>query len=196
MDHPGGPGQAGSAASIGLGHPAGVWLVVMGVSGCGKSHVGARIAAQLGLPLVEGDHFHPEANRQRMQAGIALTDADRAGWLDVLGAELARHPGGAVLTCSALKRTYRDRLRAAAPGLRFAWLDLDRASAGTRVAQRPSHFFPAQLVDTQFATLEPPIGEAGVLRLDALTAPEALADQAVDWLAVQTATQTAVQAAG
>ena len=173
-----------------------IHVVVMGVAGCGKSAVGRRMAAALGLPMVEGDDFHPPANVERMRQGVALTDADRAGWLDVLGAELARHPGGAVLTCSALKRTYRDRLRAAAPGLRFAWLDLDRASAGTRVAQRPSHFFPAQLVDTQFATLEPPIGEAGVLRLDALTAPEALADQAVDWLAVQTATQTAVQAAG
>lgn len=158
-------------------------LVVMGVSGCGKSHVGAAIAARLSLPLVEGDDFHPAANRQRMQAGIALTDADRAGWLDLLGAELVRHPGGAVLTCSALKRTYRDRLRAAVPGLRFAWLDLDRASAATRVAQRPAHFFPAGLVDTQFEALERPIGETGVLRLDALDPPAALAARTAAWLA-------------
>lgn len=157
-------------------------LVVMGVSGCGKSRVGAAIAARLGLPLVEGDDFHPESNRRRMQAGIALTDTDRAGWLDLLGAELALQPGGAVLTCSALKRAYRDRLRAAVPGLRFAWLDLDRASAATRVAQRPAHFFPAGLVETQFEALEPPTDEAGVLRLDALAAPEVLADQAAAWL--------------
>ena len=158
-------------------------LVVMGVSGCGKSHVGAAIATRLGLPLVEGDDFHPAANRQRMRAGIALTDADRAGWLDALGDELGRHPGGAVLTCSALKRAYRDRLRAAAPGLRFAWLDLDRASAATRVAQRAAHFFPAGLVGTQFEALEQPVGEAGVLRLDALAAPGQLAATVQHWLA-------------
>ena len=156
----------------------------MGVSGCGKSHVGAAIAQRLVLPLVEGDDFHPEANRQRMQAGTPLTDADRSGWLDVLGAELARHPGGAVLTCSALKRAYRDRLRAAAPGLRFAWLDLERDAAAARVAQRPAHFFPAALVATQFDALEPPLDEPLVLRLDALAPPEPLADQVAHWLAV------------
>lgn len=157
-------------------------LVVMGVSGCGKSHVGAAIAQRLGLPLVEGDDFHPEANRQRMQAGMALTDADRSGWLDVLGAQLARHPGGAVLTCSALKRDYRDRLRAAATGLRFAWLDLDRDAAAARVAQRSAHFFPAGLVATQFEALEPPLGEPGVLRLDALAPSAQLVAQVAQWL--------------
>jgi len=165
-----------------------VWIVVMGVSGCGKSHVGALIARQLGLPLVEGDEFHPEANRQRMGQGIALTDADRAGWLQVLGDQLRARPAGAVLTCSALKRAYRDRLRAAIPGLRFAWLDLSAAAAQERVAQRAEHFFPAGLVATQFDTLEPPHGEAGVLHLDALQAPPALAQRVADWLAC-TATQ-------
>jgi len=160
------------------------WLVVMGVSGCGKSHLGAAVAARLGLPLIEGDDFHPERNRQRMQAGIALTDADRAGWLDTLGTALARHPGGAVLTCSALRRSYRDRLRSSAAGLRFAWLDLDRSSAAARVAQRPAHFFPAGLVDTQFDALEPPTGEPGVLRLDALAPPGQLVDTVQHWLAM------------
>ena len=87
-------------------------LVVMGVSGCGKSRVGAAIAEQLGLPLIEGDAFHAEANRALMRDGIPLTDADRADWLDRLGAELKLRPDGAVLTCSALKVSYRDRLRA------------------------------------------------------------------------------------
>jgi gluconokinase len=87
-----------------------------------------------------------------------------------------------VLTCSALKASYRDRLRAAAPGLRFAWLDLDPESAQARVAQRPAHFFPAALVATQFETLEPPLNEPGVLRLDALEPPEALAERVVRWL--------------
>lgn len=158
-------------------------LVVMGVSGCGKSRVGAAIAERLALPLVEGDEFHSEANRALMREGIALTDAHRADWLDRLGAELARCPGGAVLTCSALKASYRDRLRAASPGLRFAWLDLDPASAETRVRERSAHFFPAGLVATQFDALEPPLDEPGVLRLDALLAPEALAERVVRWIA-------------
>ena len=157
-------------------------LVVMGVSGCGKSRVGEAIARRVGLPLVEGDEFHSEANRARMRGGIPLTDADRADWLDRLGAELQRRPGGAVLTCSALKASYRDRLRAAAPGLRFAWLDLDAASAEARVGQRASHFFPPGLVATQFEALESPECEPGVLRLDALLPPEAIADRVVLWL--------------
>lgn len=159
------------------------WIVVMGVSGCGKSHVGALVAERLALPLVEGDEFHSEANRALMQSGTPLTDTDRADWLDTLGAQLKRHPGGAVLTCSALKAAYRDRLRAAVPGLRFAWLELDAASALARVTQRPSHFFPAGLVTTQFETLEPPTNEPGVLRLDALQPPQALAARVVDWAA-------------
>lgn len=158
-------------------------LVVMGVSGCGKSHLGALVASRLGLPLVEGDAFHPEANLARMREGVPLTDADRAGWLDALAAQLQARPQGAVLTCSALKAAYRARLRAAAPGLRFAWLDLDPAAALARVGQRDSHFFPAALVHSQFRDLEPPLGEEGVLRLDALQPPQALADQAVEWLA-------------
>ena len=157
-------------------------LVVMGVSGCGKSRVGALVAERLGLPLVEGDMFHSEANRALMRQGIALTDAHRAGWLDRLGSELQQRPGGAVLTCSALKLAYRDRLRRAAPGLRFAWLDLDRAAAEARVAQRPAHFFPAGLVATQFDALEPPLGEPGVLRVDALLAPDAIAERVVRWM--------------
>ena len=89
-------------------------LVVMGVSGCGKSSLGAALARELALPLIEGDDFHPPENVSKMRAGIALTDADRVGWLAALGRELAGRHAGAVLTCSALKRDYRERLRAAA----------------------------------------------------------------------------------
>ena len=159
------------------------WLVVMGVSGCGKSHVGAALAARLGLPLIEGDEFHSDTNRALMRQGIPLTDDHRADWLARLGDALAAEPAGAVLTCSALKAAYRDRLRAAVPGLRFAWLDLDRAAAEARVAQRPSHFFPAGLVATQFEALEPPLHEPGVIRLDALALPQALVDQVAGWIA-------------
>lgn len=157
-------------------------LVVMGVSGCGKSRVGAAIAQRLGLPLVEGDEFHSVENRALMGRGVPLTDAHRADWLRRLGHELARRPGGAVLTCSALKAGYRDLLRAASPGLRFAWLDLDPASALARVAQRPAHFFPAGLVATQFDALEPPLHEPGVLRVDALCAPDAIAERVAAWM--------------
>lgn len=166
-------------------------LVVMGVSGCGKSHVGALVAARLGLPLVEGDDFHSATNRALMQAGTPLTDAHRADWLQRLGQELARHPRGAVLTCSALKAAHRDSLRAAAPGLRFAWLALDAAAARQRVAQRSTHFFPAGLVESQFEALEPPDAEPGVLRLDALCAPDALADRVEHWLSAGHGVQVA-----
>ena len=158
------------------------WLVVMGVSGCGKSSLGAGLAQALGLPLIEGDDFHPPANVRKMTAGIPLTDADRAGWLDTLGAQLAQCQHGAVLTCSALKRAYRDRLRAAAPGLRFVFMELPREEAERRVAARAAqHMFPASLVANQFATLESPVGEDGVLAVDA-TAPLAdLVAKAADW---------------
>ena len=150
-----------------------VWLVVMGVSGCGKSSLGAALAAALGLPLIEGDDHHPPANVEKMSQGIALTDADRAGWLATLGRALAGAPQGAVLTCSALKRSYREQLRAAAPGLRFVFMAIERAESERRVAARAGageHMFPASLVANQFATLESPVGEAGVLEVDA-TAP-------------------------
>ena len=133
-----------------------IHVVVMGVAGCGKSAVGRRVAAALALPMVEGDDFHPPANVERMRQGVALTDADRAGWLAQLGDVLQQHPAGAVLSCSALKRAYRDRLRAACPGLRFVFLELDRDEALRRVASRATHFFSSSLVDSQFATLERP----------------------------------------
>lgn len=154
----------------------------MGVSGCGKSSLGAALADALALPLIEGDDFHPLANVEKMSAGIPLADADRAGWLDTLGAQLAGHAQGAVLTCSALKRAYRDRLRTAVPDLRFVFMALTPEEAQRRVASRTEHMFPASLVANQFATLESPVGEAGVLAVDA-TAPRAalLADVRV-WL--------------
>ena len=164
--------------------PSAIFLVVMGVAGCGKSSLGAAMAQAEGLPLIEGDDHHSPSSREKMRQGIALTDADRDGWLATLGQLLQAQPQGAVLTCSALKRTYRDRLRNACPGLRFAFLDIDRASAAQRVAARAgTHFFSSSLVDSQFATLEPPVGEPGVLRLDALAPLPTLQQQACAWLA-------------
>lgn len=154
-------------------------VVVMGVAGCGKSSLGVALAGRLGFELIEGDDHHSPANREKMRQGVPLTDADRAGWLAVLGTLLTQHAGGVVLTCSALRKTYRDQLRAASPGLRFVFLDIAPALARERVAARATHFFNTALVDSQFATLESPVGEAGVLRLDAGLAPPVLLGQAV-----------------
>lgn len=158
------------------------FLVIMGVSGCGKSSLAAAVAAAEGLPLVEGDAHHSDASREKMRQGVALTDADRAGWLERLAAELQAHPQGCVLTCSALRRAYRERLRAAVPGLRFAFLDIAPAEAQARVAARASHFFSPRLVDSQFATLESPVGEPRVLRLDATAPLSELQAQVSAWL--------------
>ncbi|GAB4061267.1 gluconokinase [Uliginosibacterium sediminicola] len=157
-------------------------LVVMGVAGCGKSSLGAACAERLGWRLIEGDDYHSAEAVAKMRSGTPLTDADRAGWLDRLGALLQAEPGGAVLTCSALRKTYRERLRAAVPGLRFAFLDLPQAVAEARVAARPGHLFPASLVASQFATLERPSGEDGVLDLDATQPITQLVDDIAAWL--------------
>jgi gluconokinase len=161
-------------------------LVVMGVAGCGKSSVGAAVAARLGWVLIEGDDFHSQASKAKMRQGVALTDADRRDWLSRLTLELGRHPAGAVLTCSALKRSYRDQLRAGAPGLRFVFLDIDEGTARERVAARAEHLFPPTLVASQFATLESPVGEPGVLRVDATLPLASLVDSVLRWLSPST----------
>ncbi|MDR7305393.1 gluconokinase [Rhodoferax saidenbachensis] len=158
-------------------------IVIMGVAGCGKSSLGAALAQADHLTLLEGDDYHSLASREKMRQGIALTDADRDGWLATLGDALRAQPQGLVVTCSALKRSYRERLRQAAPGLRFVFLDIDKAQAQARVVARaPSHFFSTSLVDNQFATLESPVGEAGVLRVDALRPLADLQTEVSAWL--------------
>ena len=156
-------------------------LVIMGVSGCGKSSVGEALASRLGIAYRDGDDLHPASNVEKMRQGTPLTDADRAGWLITLGALLARRPGGMVLTCSALRRAYREQLRAASPGLRFVFLDITPEQARQRVAARASHFFNTALVDSQFATLEIPVGEPCVLRVDAAQPLPLLLDQVRAW---------------
>jgi gluconokinase len=143
-----------------------VKLVVMGVAGAGKSTLAKELARQLDCPLIEGDEHHLAASKAKMRAGTALDDADREPWLDRLG-ELLADVESAVLTCSALKRRYRDRLRARAPLLRFIFIEIEPAEAEARVAARPSHFFAPTLVASQFAALEPPLGEPGVLAVAA-----------------------------
>ena len=151
--------------------------VVMGVSGCGKSEVGRALAAALQLPFLEGDAFHSAANVAKMAAGIALDDADRADWLLRLQSEIAAacvRGEGLVLACSALKRRYRDLLRAADPALRFAHLAGPRALIAARMQARTAHYMPPSLLDSQLRDLEP-LGtdEAGIC-LDISKQPEAL----------------------
>src|SRR5205085_1609070 len=137
-------------------------LVVMGVAGSGKSLLAQRLASQLGCPMVEGDDFHLAGSQEKMRAGIPLDDSDREPWLDRLGALLATRSGDVVLSCSALKRKYRGRLRAHAPDLRFVYIDIDVQTAARRVEARSGHLFRRSLVTSQFAALESPVGEEGV----------------------------------
>ncbi|WP_461016403.1 gluconokinase [Streptomyces daliensis] len=131
-------------------------VVVMGVAGTGKSTVGELLARELGVPYAEADAFHPPANIAKMTAGTPLDDTDRAPWLDAIGAWARERDGlGGVVSCSALKRAYRDRLRTAEPGLFFLHLTGDRALIADRMGQRQDHFMPLTLLDSQFATLEP-----------------------------------------
>ena len=159
-------------------------LVVMGVSGCGKSTLGAGVALALGCPLIEGDDYHLPESQAKMRQGIALQDSDREPWLDRLGALIAEQSGAAVATCSALKRRYRDRLRAQVPELRFVFADISEAEAARRVTSRHDHLFPPSLVASQFAALESPVGEPGVLRVDATQSPQAQLDAVIAWLAL------------
>jgi gluconokinase len=137
------------------GHSTPGAVVVMGVSGSGKSTVGAALAQRLRAPFADADDFHPEANVAKMTAGHALDDDDRRPWLEAIGVWLAAHQGGGVMTCSALKRAYRDQLRAHAPDTTFVHLHGERQVITRRQATRPGHFMPASLLDSQFATLEP-----------------------------------------
>ncbi len=167
-------------------------MVIMGVAGCGKSSLAAAIARAAGMRLIEGDDRHSTDSRKKMSQGIPLTDADRSGWLADLALVLHDRPHGLVLTCSALRRSYREQLRAAAPQLRFVFLALTRGEALARVSARTAHFFSASLVDSQFATLESPVGEPGVLCVNATLPLPQLQAQVLAWL--QTDAQISVQA--
>lgn len=160
-------------------------VVVMGVSGSGKSTVGQALAAALGQDYVEGDALHPPENVARMAAGIALTDADRQGWLQAVGDELARAAGqgrGVVVACSALKRSYRDRLRSASPGVRFVHLHGSRDVLEARLAARTGHYMPPTLLQSQLDTLETPACEEQVLSLDIALPLHAQVERASRWL--------------
>lgn len=156
--------------------------VVMGVCACGKSEIGTRLAQALGAPFIEGDRFHPPENVARMSAGIPLDDEDRRGWLQALRAEIERAWKAdpvVVLSCSALKRAYRDVLRGDGGDLRFVHLHGERDLIAQRMAARSGHFMPVSLLDSQLRTLEPLQPDEHGVTLDVHEPPERLVEQAL-----------------
>jgi gluconokinase len=145
-------------------------VIVMGVSGCGKTSIGERLAGALSCRFIEGDSLHPATNIEKMSAGIPLNDDDRWPWLDIIGhliGDSVARGERVIVSCSALKKIYRDRLRAAAGGrLAFVYLEGSRAVFDKRMKARAGHFMPASLLDSQFAALEPPMGEPDVVTID------------------------------
>lgn len=146
-------------------------LILMGVSGAGKTTVGRMLAGSLGWDFRDGDDLHPAANRAKMNSGLALTDADRRPWLAAIRAMidgyLARGQS-AIVACSALKRSYREMLSANSARVRFVWLDGSRELIARRIAARRGHFMPAELLASQFSDLEAP---AGALRIEVAGSP-------------------------
>jgi len=154
-------------------------LVLMGVSGSGKTTVGALLSARLRWRFEEGDALHPQANVEKMRAGQPLTDEDRAPWLrriaDWIDERLDAGEDG-IVTCSALKRSYREVLARRGSGVVFILLSGSREAIGRRLADRKGHFMPSSLLDSQFATLEEPGPDEPCLRVDVARAPDAIAD--------------------
>ncbi|MBX3576741.1 MAG: gluconokinase [Rhizobiaceae bacterium] len=158
----------------------------MGVAGSGKSVVGSALARALDSRFVEGDQLQPPENVARMASGLPLNDEYRKGWLEAVGREVADAASGGegvVAACSALKRTYRDRLRTHWPATRFLYLMLDKETSRRRVATRKGHFMPATLVDSQFADLEPPMADEDAMVVDATRPVEDIVAAARSWLA-------------
>jgi gluconokinase len=159
---------------------SGTRWVIMGVSGCGKSTVGQALAARNGVAFVEGDQYHPAANVAKMSAGLPLDDDDRAGWLLALQHELrgaAEQGAGLVVSCSSLKRRYRDLLRGGDPALRFVHLDGPRELIGARMQARADHYMPPSLLDSQLRDLEPLQPDEAGVTLPITVPPEQLVAQ-------------------
>ena len=166
------------------GHPL---VVVMGVSGVGKTTVGELLAERLGVSFADADEFHPPANIAKMSDGIPLVDDDRWPWLDAIGSWLAERAAvGAVVTCSALKHSYRDAIRARAPTTWFLYLAGDDALIRKRLSQRPHHFMPASLLDSQLATLEPPDEHERAIVESASEPPDDIVDNFLHTLSSRT----------
>ncbi|HYM33341.1 MAG TPA: gluconokinase [Candidatus Cybelea sp.] len=159
-------------------------VVIMGVSGAGKTTVGKLLAEQLDAAFLEGDAFHPPGNIAKMQAGEPLDDDDRRPWLESMARELARCEASdqsVVLACSALKRRYRDILRAGCPGVTFVYLSGTKELIRRRITSRSGHFMPPALLDSQFAALEAPSADEAIV-VDVGETPDAIAARAAERL--------------
>lgn len=155
----------------------------MGVSGSGKSTIGEKIASELGLPFLEGDSLHPRSNVDKMSAGIPLQDDDRWPWLGKIGTRLADGQEGIIVSCSALKKSYRDRLRTAANApVAFLFLDGSFEVLHEHMGHRTGHFMPVKMLESQIATLESPIGEPLVLRADVADPVEKIVAESLSWI--------------
>lgn len=162
-------------------------VIVMGVSGAGKSYLAERLVAATEWAFAEGDDYHSAENKAKMAARIPLTDVERGPWLDALHAVLLdweRSGTNGVMTCSALKAAYRERLSEGLQKLRFVWLDLPRALLEERIGHRKGHYMPAALLESQIATLEPPVGDSRVMRLDGSQSADEEVKMVLAWLGI------------
>jgi gluconokinase len=157
-------------------------VLVMGVSGSGKTTIGAMLAGRLGWTYAEADDFHPPANVEKMHRGIPLTDEDRRPWLLATAQWMSDQAGPGVVTSSALKRAYRDLLRTARPDLHLVYLKGSRELIATRMAARHGHFFPKDLLDSQFRDLEPPADDEHPLVVSVDGPPEQIVKEIIDRL--------------
>jgi gluconokinase len=159
--------------------------VVMGVASCGKTSVGLALAEKLGAEFVEGDKLHPQSNIDKMSAGIALTDEDRWPWLSLVG-EAVRGSSGKLVSCSALKKSYRQQImKSAERPVWFVFLSGSRTMLERRIAARKHHFMPPSLLDSQLATLELPGPEERAKRFDISLPVDTIVQQAAEWLLQQ-----------
>ncbi|MFT4231741.1 MAG: gluconokinase [Leucobacter sp.] len=169
-----------SAAST---HP--VPIVVMGVSGVGKTTIGIEIARRLGRAFIDADHLHPETNRRKMESGVPLDDSDREPWLSAVGEAILEETGrgsAPVVACSALKAEYRELLRDRCPEIAFVHLDGDPEVIDARLRSRSHEYMPAALLPSQLQTLEPPIEAERAIRIDIESPVDVIASEAIDWL--------------
>lgn len=167
-------------------------LIVMGVSGCGKSTVGQALGAALGWEFRDGDAFHPPSNVAKMKSGAPLTDEDRWPWLDAIARyidETGEKGGHAIIACSALKRVYRDRLKGTRADVVFVHLAGSKELIEARMAARKNHFMPLGLLDSQFATLEPPTEPEGAIIVSVAGAPDEIVDDVLARIGLRTAAE-------
>lgn len=157
-------------------------VVVMGVSGSGKSTIGDMLAEKLDLPYYDGDDLHPQSNIDKMAEGTPLTDEDRWPWLKLVGEWLSERPDGGIIGCSALKRSYRDAIREASPGVVFVHVHGSEELLRERMDHRPGHFMPSSLLQSQFATLEPLAEDEKGKVFDVSGSPREIVDAAAEWL--------------